>query len=238
MLSDVLRLEIGVCQQACSNGLEAGIWCRQEDTGDIDDVSRVDPTCQGSVTVDGERPRYVPYRNLVRHLLDLDLLKRQELRRPSGQEQLSLGVVGVTFVGGALDHRSELLRGDRLKDLTPASIARVCIDLDRGFHVGNSRCDASNCDEMTEMFPANVADGQSFLITLATRPGWRQGLEVEGVSSSELGRKDGRRKRCVEVVLRCHGHCLIPPVPLRHDDVEDIIFETSYIKLVPMTNRI
>lgn len=76
------------------------------------------------------------------------------------------------------------------------------------------------------MLPADVANGQCFLISLATRTRWGQWLEVEGVSSSELCREDGGREGCVEVVFCRHGHCLVSPFALGHDNIQDVVFET------------
>ena len=60
----VLCFEIGICEEAGADGSEACVWSGKKDTGNINDVTRIELTCETAVTVDGKCSRDVADWNL------------------------------------------------------------------------------------------------------------------------------------------------------------------------------
>src|ERR1700712_5477291 len=104
----MLYFEIGVCEESSTDGLETCIGGRKEDTSNIDDIARVDQSSHCAMAVYSELSWDVAYGYLVRHLLDLDLLERQEFGRPRRKIELTLGVILLAGLRRTHDKRGEL----------------------------------------------------------------------------------------------------------------------------------
>jgi hypothetical protein len=97
-------------------------------------------------------------RNLIGHLLDLDFLEWKELGGAGREEELALGLVALAIVGRALNERGELLGRHGLENLASTAVAGVGIDLYGRLDVRHPGCNTANCDEVTQVLSANIAD--------------------------------------------------------------------------------
>lgn len=186
MLCNVLSLQICVGKKASLDGFEAGVWCREEDSSNINNIARVDLTDSGSIAKNGERPGNLTDGDLLCQLLNFDLLERKELGTSGGRSELTLGLVLLAVLGRAGCQGAELLVKHRLKDFIATTVARVCVNLHNGLHIGYSGGDGSDRDEVTKVLSTNMSHCQG-LGGVVCRPGSR--LEDESVPACELSRE-------------------------------------------------
>ena len=90
MLIHMLCLEVRICEKTSTDGLEACIRRRKEDTRYVAHITRVDLSCQGTMAMDCEHARNMSHRHLICHFLDLDFLEREELGSTRAEEELPL----------------------------------------------------------------------------------------------------------------------------------------------------
>ena len=90
VLIDVHCFEISVGEKASANRFEARVGCWEENACNVYNIARIDLPGNSAVAMDGQCPGDVSYRDLIGHLLYLDLLERQEFGSPSRQKQRSL----------------------------------------------------------------------------------------------------------------------------------------------------
>lgn len=114
------RLEESILEQTRSDRAEPGVWRWEEDARDVNDISRVGRASKGTIQMNRHRPRDMPDRHLIGHLLDLDLLEWPETTRSSLHVQLPVGAVLDALLGWAGSQRGESFLRDLLEDLVAA----------------------------------------------------------------------------------------------------------------------
>jgi hypothetical protein len=171
------------------------------------------------MAVNGQGAGNVAHRHLVGHLLDLDFLERNELGSTSRQEQLTLGVILLAVLRQTLGQRHELLRSNGLENFTTADVAGVSIDLDGGLDVRDASGDTADGNQAAEMLSAHVSDSKRLAGTVAAGTRRCEGLEVEGVSSSQLWGEKGCSGSSIHVGLCLHFLGLVALLTLGHDHV-------------------
>jgi hypothetical protein len=103
-------------------------------------------------------------RNLIRGLLNFDILERYKLGRPDLHGQFSLDFIDFTFVARTLDQWVELLLADDLVNFESTNIAHVNRHLHLGFHVGCSHHDTLDRDEGSNLLSLNFSHLADFLL--------------------------------------------------------------------------
>jgi hypothetical protein len=93
-------------------------------------------------------------------LLDLELLKLDELGPTALQVQPSAGLVDAAVVARADAQRREAQRVDGLERLGAALVARVRGNLEQGLHVRGASDDPLDGDELPDVLGLHVADGE------------------------------------------------------------------------------
>lgn len=121
--------------------------------------------------------------DLLCEFLDLDLLEGQELGGSGGGEELTTGVVVLTFLGGTDNHRGEGFGFDFLEDFGTAAVAGVGINKDRGLYIAHTGGDTTNGDKVSKVLSADLTDGEGFVAGAARG----KGLEENLVATGELG---------------------------------------------------
>ena len=100
------------------------------------------------------------------HLLDFDFLEGTETACTCLHMQRSFHAVHFAFVlVFAIHDGLKRLARNILKGLGTADIARVCIDLQKGFDLRNASNDATNSDETSQMGASNFADGHCYVVS-------------------------------------------------------------------------
>ena len=166
-------------------------------------------------------------RDLVGHLLNLDLLEWDKFGGSSGQEELSLGVILCAFFRQTLSHRHKLLCGDWLENFAPTSVTRISVDLNGRFDIGDSSDYTPNGYEVTKMFTSDISHSKGLGFAFTARSTGCKRLEGEGVSASQFRREDRGTNGVINTSLHGHSHILVTLFALRHDNIKDIVFEPA-----------
>jgi hypothetical protein len=170
------------------------------------------------------------------HLLDLDLLERNELARPGLHRQATQHSILPTRVRRALHQGQERPTEDLLERLLSARFARVGVDEDVRLDIRDSRRDSSDGDEGPEVASLDVSDGERVL------GGGSEGFDVE--VAAEQGHQDPvssdvrpRRRRMKggriyslssrqtgrELVRIVPPKLHVPLLPLLHDKLHHVV---------------
>jgi hypothetical protein len=121
--------------------------------------------------------------DLLCEFLDFDFLEGQELGGSGGREELTAGVVVLTFLGGTDNHWGEGFGFDFLEDFGTAAVAGVGVYKNSGLHIAHTGGDTPNGDKVTKVLSTDLADGEGFV----TGAAGGKGLEENLVATGELG---------------------------------------------------
>ncbi|KAH3664119.1 hypothetical protein OGAPHI_004833 [Ogataea philodendri] len=176
---------ICLCQQSGSQSTETSVWGRQENSGNINNVSWVHRPHKVSVNVDGKCSWNMTDRNLVCKFLDLDVLESRELRGSGTWEQFSAMLVAHTSFGSALSQRSKGSGVDFLENLKSTRITSICGDFHGWLDIAHSGDDSSHSDQLSQAGAFHVSHGEGFS-SLCAHGKWS---EVDEVPSGQLGWK-------------------------------------------------
>jgi len=156
--------------------------------------------------------------------LDLDLLKRGELRSTGNVNKLSFGVVLRAILGWTFVKWCEGFGRDRLEDLISTPVANIGINRYCWLYVRNACSDTSYSNEIPEMLTTHSTDCKRFTVSVA---GWRYRLEAQIVAAQKLGRKYSRgNMKFAFSALRDRHFCHVCALTaLLVKDVKDVGFK-------------
>lgn len=182
------------------------------------------------MAVHSELAGNVTDRNLVCHLLNLDLLESKELGCADRVDELSLDIVFLASFGGTHDHRCVLLGGNGLEDLLATLVAGVGINLYGRLDIGHADGNTAHSDELSQMLTTYLAHSQGFVTLLTAGSGRGYRLEVEVVSASKRRREEVVRRGRASRVHTLVEELLLDLVglgTLGKDNIKHIVLESE-----------